>query len=346
MLRFCIVGAGFIGGVHAQALAEIPLAKVTVICDRDCDRASALASKTGAVCVTDYREAVLREDVDVVCICTPSGRHAEVAIAAAEAGKHLVVEKPLEINLERIDRMLEAASGAGVQLTCIFPLRFMHGVDIARAALQEGRLGKLVMADAIIKWYRSQAYYDQGGWKGTWELDGGGALMNQGIHTIDLLYHLAGPVTQVCGRIATLAHRMETEDTAAAVVQFRNGALGVIVGSTVGLAWRERAYRAARGPRQPAPGRRPDHHLEAFRCLRGGSRGHLADRIRAGQRRRGRPRPSATSCTAASWRISSRRSKGGGRRKFPAQKPAIPWRSSGLSMRPAPAKAGWTWMPE
>lgn len=231
-MRFCIVGAGFIGGVHAQALAEIADAKITVICDRDCDRSTALAARTGAVCVEDYQEAVGREDVDAVCICTPSGMHADVAIAAAEAGKHLVVEKPIEISLQRVDSILKAAADAGVKLTCIFPMRFMQGVEIARNVIQSGRLGKLVLADVTIKWYRSQAYYDQGGWKGTWALDGGGALMNQGIHTVDLLYHLAGPITQVAGRIATLAHRMETEDTAAAVVQFESGALGVIEGST------------------------------------------------------------------------------------------------------------------
>ncbi len=232
MIRFCIVGAGFIGGVHAQALSAIPEAKVTVVCDSDSEKARVLASQVGALGVTEYQEAVRRQDVDAVCVCTPSGMHAEVALAAAAAGKHLVIEKPIEINLERTDRILEAARQAGVKLTCIFPFRFMKGVYLARQAVQAGRLGKLVLASAYIKWYRTQAYYNGGGWKGTWALDGGGALMNQGIHNIDLLCHLAGPASQVAARTAILAHHMETEDTAAAVLVFQSGALGVIEGTT------------------------------------------------------------------------------------------------------------------
>jgi predicted dehydrogenase len=232
MLRFCIVGGGFIGGMHAQALAAIPEATVSVVCDCSEEKAAVLAQKAGAAWVTDYRRAVERADVDVVCVCTPSGSHAEIAEAAAAAGKHLVVEKPLDVTLERVDRIIEAARKAGVKLTCIFPLRFMQGAGLARQAVEEGRLGRLVLADATIKWYRSQEYYDSSDWKGTWALDGGGALMNQGIHNIDLLNYLAGPVTGVVGRTGTLAHRMEAEDTAVAVLTFSNGALGVVEGST------------------------------------------------------------------------------------------------------------------
>lgn len=232
MLRFCIVGAGFIGGVHAQALAAIPEAKLTVVCSRNEEKARALAQPAGAVWVDDYRQAVARAEVDVVCICTPSGAHAEIAEAAAAAGKHVVVEKPIEITLERVDRMIEAAEKARVKLTCIFPLRFMQGPTLARQALAAGRLGRLTLADAYIKWYRPQSYYDTSDWKGTWALDGGGALMNQSIHHIDLLHYLAGPVSGVVAHTATLAHRMETEDTAAALLTFAHGGLGVIEGST------------------------------------------------------------------------------------------------------------------
>ncbi len=232
MLRFCIVGAGFISGVHVQALAEIPEARITVVCDTVEKAAAALADKAGAPWTTDYRQAVERDDVDVVCVCTPSGTHAEIAVAAAEAGKHLVVEKPLDVTLERIDRIVEAARKAGVKLTCIFPYRFMRGAGLAKRALDEGRLGRLTLADAYIKWYRSQQYYDTSDWKGTWALDGGGALMNQGIHNIDLLTYLAGPVSRVVARADTLAHKMETEDTAVALLTFANGALGAIEGTT------------------------------------------------------------------------------------------------------------------
>lgn len=232
MLRFCIVGAGFIGGVHAQALAVIPEAKLTVVCSRNEEKGRALAQPAGAVWMDDYRQAVARAEVDVVCICTPSGAHAEIVEAAAAAGKHVVVEKPIEITLERVDRMIEATEKAGVKLTCIFPLRFMQGPALVKQALAAGRLGRLTLADAYIKWYRSQSYYDTSDWKGTWALDGGGALMNQGIHHIDLLYYLAGPVKGVVAHTATLAHRMETEDTAAALLTFAHGGLGVIEGST------------------------------------------------------------------------------------------------------------------
>jgi predicted dehydrogenase len=202
------------------------------VCSRSEKSAKALAQQVGAAWSTDCQSAVAREDVDVVCVCSPSGAHAEVAVAAAEAGKHLVVEKPLDVTLERVDRILEAARQAGVKLTCIFPLRFMEGAALAKIAVEEGRLGTLVLADAYIKWYRSQEYYESSDWKGTWALDGGGALMNQGIHNVDLLNYLAGPVESLVARIDTLAHRMETEDAAAAVLRYTNGALGVIEGST------------------------------------------------------------------------------------------------------------------
>jgi len=232
MLKFCIVGAGFIGGMHAQALAAIPEARVSVVCSRSQEKAAALAQKAGAAWVKDYRQAVERDGVDVVCVCTPSGSHAEIAEAAAAAGKHLVVEKPPDVTLERVDRILHAVERAGVKLTCIFPLRFMQGAGLARQAVEAGRLGRLALADAYIKWYRSQEYYDTSDWKGTWALDGGGALMNQGIHNIDLLNYLAGPVTGVVARTGTLAHRMQTEDTAVALLTFASGALGAVEGST------------------------------------------------------------------------------------------------------------------
>jgi predicted dehydrogenase len=150
---------------------------------------------------------------------------------AARAGKHLIVEKPLEITLPRIDQIIEAARTHRVKLTCFFPSRFMQGVQRAKTAMEQGRLGKLVMADAFVKWYRSQEYYDVG-WRGTWELDGGGALMNQSIHSIDLLQWLAGPIDSLYATTATLNHNMHTEDTASAVLNFSSGGMGVIQGAT------------------------------------------------------------------------------------------------------------------
>jgi UDP-N-acetyl-2-amino-2-deoxyglucuronate dehydrogenase len=230
-VRFAIVGAGNIGGVHAQAIKAIPDTCIRVVCDRSEARAQALADICGTVWVSEYEAAVRRADVDVVCVCTPSGTHAEVAEAAARAGKHVVIEKPIDITLERVDRIVAAGREAAVKMTCIFPARFRAGVLQAKAALEAGRLGRLVMADAYVKWHRTQSYYE-GSWRGTWRLDGGGALMNQSIHTVDLLQWLAGPVAAVFGYARALTHAIETEDTACAVVSFTNGAMGVIQGST------------------------------------------------------------------------------------------------------------------
>ena len=231
-VNFALIGAGNIGKIYVDAFSRVPEARVTVVCNRAKDRGQALAERCGADWMTDYTKAVAREDVDVVVVATPSGTHADVAVAAARAGKHLLVEKPLDVTLSRVDSIIQAAQAAGVILACVFPLRFAEGVHKAKAALEQGRLGRLALADVYVKWYRPQSYYD-GSWRGTWQTDGGGALMNQSIHNIDLLQWLAGPVVGVIGRTATLAHdHIETEDTASAVLTFKSGALGVIQGAT------------------------------------------------------------------------------------------------------------------
>lgn len=230
-LNFAVIGAGNIGKIQAEAIQHIPDARVTVVCNRGESTGRALADKVGATWVADFADAVARDDVDVVTICTPSGTHKEIAVAAAKAGKHLLVEKPIDITLERVDAILEAVEEAGVVLACVFPLRFALGVHKAKAALDAGRLGRLTLADVYVKWFRPQSYYD-GSWRGTWEYDGGGALMNQSIHNIDLVQWLAGPVTSVMAQTATLAHEMQTEDTASALLTFANGGMGVIQGAT------------------------------------------------------------------------------------------------------------------
>jgi predicted dehydrogenase len=230
-LRFAVIGAGNIAKIHVEALQQIPTAQVTVICNRTAATGRALAAACGATWLPDYATAVTRADVDAVAICTPNGLHADMALAAAAAGKHLLVEKPIDVVLRKIDTLIAAAQQANVVLACVFPLRFVEGAHRAKAALTAGRLGRLTLADVFVKWYRPQRYYDTS-WRGTWAYDGGGALMNQAIHNIDLLQWLVGPVTDVFGRTATLAHQMETEDTASAVLTFANGALGVIQGAT------------------------------------------------------------------------------------------------------------------
>ncbi len=226
-----LIGAGNIARVHAAAVAGISNARLVAVCDSSGPACRAFSEDMGGIDWTsDLDEMLARSDVDVVNICTPSGTHADLAVKAAQAGKHLVVEKPLDITLSRSDRIIGAARENGVKLTGIFPYRFRKGIHQAREAIVQGRLGRLVMADAYVKWHRSQDYYR--GWHGTWALDGGGALINQCIHNIDLLQWLAGPVKSVYGHIATLGHEMEAEDTASAVLTLENGAVGVIQGAT------------------------------------------------------------------------------------------------------------------
>ena len=230
-IKFAIIGAGNIGKILAEAIAHVSQAQVSVVCNRTEAPGRALADQHNAAWLADYEAAVVRDDVDVVAVCTPSGNHMEISVAAAEAGKHLLVEKPLEITLSRVDRIIGAVEKAGVILACVFPRRFAVGVETTKAALNTGRLGTVTLADVYVKWHRDQAYYDAD-WRGTWALDGGGALMNQSIHQIDMLQWLAGPVDSVFARTTTLAHQMETEDTACAVLTFKSGALGVIQGAT------------------------------------------------------------------------------------------------------------------
>lgn len=230
-VRFALVGAGNIAKIYVAAFAAVPDAVITVVCNRTEATGRALAQQCGADWVADFRAAVSRDDVDAVVVATPSGTHADVAVAAAQAGKHLLVEKPLDITLVRVDSILQAAEEAGVVLASVYPLRFTEGAQRAKVAMDAGRLGQLALADVYVKWFRPQSYYDSS-WRGTWKSDGGGALMNQAIHNIDLVQWLAGPVVNVIGRTATLAHKMETEDTASALLSYANGAQGVIQGAT------------------------------------------------------------------------------------------------------------------
>ncbi len=235
-LGFGIVGCGYIGGVHASALTEVTGARLIGVASRNEQKVRALAEQYNCASFTDYRKMLARDDLDVVCIATPSGAHAEIAIDAARARKHIVCEKPLEITLKRIDAMLAAAKRHRVKFAGIFQSRFGEGAQTVKRAVEQGRLGKLTLCDAYIKWWRDQNYYDSGGWRGTWEMDGGGALMNQSIHAIDLLQWLAGMPSEITALTATRAHkRIEVEDVAVASLRFKSGALGVIEGTTAAL---------------------------------------------------------------------------------------------------------------
>jgi predicted dehydrogenase len=220
---------------HARALAEVPGARLMALVSRNPGNAKALAEGLGLTCAvsTDLASVLARRDVDVVIVTTPSGAHMEPAVAAANARKHVVVEKPLEITVERCDRIIDACDRNGVKLCTIFPSRFGDANQALKAAVEGGRFGRLTLGETTCKWWRPQSYYDEGGWKGTQALDGGGALMNQAIHNVDLLCWMMGPVSHVAGFTATLAHeRIEVEDTAVASLRFANGALGVIQATT------------------------------------------------------------------------------------------------------------------
>lgn len=230
---FAIVGLGNIAPVHAASINAVKGARLVAVCARNSAKVRAFAKAHGGEPMTDYEELLARDDVHAVALCVPSGMRADLAEQAALAGKHVLAEKPLEITAKRVDRIIRACETAGVLLGCVFQNRFADGPRHVRRALDDGRFGKLVLGDAYIKWYRSQAYYDSGAWRGTWELDGGGALMNQGIHQIDLLQWFMGPAERVHAQIATVAHkRIQVEDLATVTIEFVNGAHGVIEGST------------------------------------------------------------------------------------------------------------------
>ncbi|MFZ0216102.1 MAG: Gfo/Idh/MocA family oxidoreductase [Candidatus Dormiibacterota bacterium] len=229
---FAIVGCGVIAPTHARAIQALPNAHLVAAVDVVADKARRLTDDFGGDPETDLDRVLARPDVDVVSVCVPSGLHAEIGCRAAAAGKHVLVEKPIDITLEAADRLIAAAKRSGVKLSVVSQYRFSPGVQQVRSLIDEGRLGRLILGDAIVKWYRSQAYYDSGDWRGTWALDGGGCLMNQGIHYVDLLQWLMGPVESVVAHCATAAHRIEVEDVALAILTFSNGAMGTLQGST------------------------------------------------------------------------------------------------------------------
>lgn len=232
-IGFGIIGCGMISRFHARAINEVRGAKLIGCVDRSPASAERLGEEFGIKAYADLKEMLADAAIDAVTIGTPSGAHLEPTLAAAKAGKHVIVEKPLEVTTKRCDRAIAACEAAGVKLGAIFPSRFHDSSVQMKRAIDKGRFGRVTLGDAYVKWFRTQEYYDSGAWRGTWKLDGGGALMNQAIHTVDLLQWLMGPVAEIQAQTATLAHeRIEVEDTAVATLRFANGALGVIEATT------------------------------------------------------------------------------------------------------------------
>jgi UDP-N-acetyl-2-amino-2-deoxyglucuronate dehydrogenase len=232
-LGFGIVGAGMVARFHARAIVETPGARLAAICRADASRAEAAAAEFGVPCEPNLESLLGRRDVDAVCLCTPSGLHAEQTIAAARAGKHVLVEKPIALTLADADIMIGACRDAGVRLGVALQRRTDPGVRRLHDAIRAGELGQLVLGTASVPYFRPQSYYESAAWRGTWSLDGGGALMNQGIHLVDLLLWLMGGEAQVVGASGGVTgHEIEVEDCVVAALHFSSGARGTIVATT------------------------------------------------------------------------------------------------------------------
>ena len=229
-IAFGIVGCGMIANVHADAIRSIPDAELVGVTDNNIASAEKLAKKYSVKAYSDYDQMLHDPMIDVVCVCTPSDFHDSNAISALENGKHVVLEKPMTLTTKRAEKLIEICEKTELCLTVISQLRFSEDIIKIKKLLMENAFGKVSLASLSMKYYRSTDYYSS--WKGTKKFDGGGALMNQGIHGIDLLQYLLGPVKEVSGRISTLCHNIEVEDTAVATIEFDSGALAIIEAST------------------------------------------------------------------------------------------------------------------
>jgi UDP-N-acetyl-2-amino-2-deoxyglucuronate dehydrogenase len=230
---FGIVGCGVIAPTHVRAIEALPRTRLIGVTDLDPAKAAELADREQVTAFAELSAMLADPAVDIISVCVPSGLHAEIGIEAAKAGKHLIVEKPIDVTLDAADRLVAAVDAAGVTMTVISQHRFSPGHQHLRHLVVSGALGRPVLGEAIVKWYRSQGYYDSAAWRGTWALDGGGAVMNQGVHYVDLLRWIMGPVSSITAVCSTQAHTgIEVEDVALATVHFASGAVGLIEAST------------------------------------------------------------------------------------------------------------------
>lgn len=226
---FAIIGTGAIAHIHAQAIASIDSAVLIGVFSKTKQKAEEFARKYNCAVYDSVDDLLKADGLDIVCICTPSGAHMEPALKSIDAGKHCFIEKPLEVNLEKSDLIIKKAKEKNVKVGVVFPSRFYPSSTKIKQALNNGRFGNLVLGSAYVKWSRDEKYYASAAWRGTWELDGGGALMNQAIHSVDLLQWYMGPVVSVQALTANRRHTtIEVEDTVVAIVKFASGALGTI----------------------------------------------------------------------------------------------------------------------
>jgi UDP-N-acetyl-2-amino-2-deoxyglucuronate dehydrogenase len=225
-LQVGILGGGNISQTHARAALEIDGVKVAAVYGQNAEKTRRLADTAGAAAYHELDAFLAHRPMDAVLIGSPSGLHAEQGIAAAGHGLHVLVEKPIDITTERADALIAACDNADVKLGVFFQDRTSSDIQKLKKAIDSGVLGKPILISASVRWYRPPEYYKHSRWRGTWALDGGGALMNQGIHTIDLLHWLFGDVSSVWARAITAMHEIEVEDTVVATFDFSNGAVG------------------------------------------------------------------------------------------------------------------------
>ncbi|HMA25459.1 MAG TPA: Gfo/Idh/MocA family oxidoreductase, partial [Gemmatimonadaceae bacterium] len=225
--RIGLVGCGRISKNHFDALRKVDGLALSAVCDIDAERAARAGEEQAVPSYRSLDEMLRSGEVDVVTICTPSGLHSAHGIAAAQAGKHVVTEKPMSLSLRQADDLVRACDDAGVQLFVVKQNRLNPPIQLLKRAVDKGRFGRIFMANVTVRWQRPQDYYDAEPWRGTWEFDGG-AIMNQASHYVDLMQWLVGPVESVMGKTATQARRIEAEDSGIGILKFRSGALGVI----------------------------------------------------------------------------------------------------------------------
>jgi UDP-N-acetyl-2-amino-2-deoxyglucuronate dehydrogenase len=232
VIRVGLLGAGNISDTHARAAKAIPGVEIAAVCGTNREKVERLAATYGGAAYDDVGRFLDHRPLDVVAIGSPSGLHADQAIAAIRRGLHVIAEKPLDVTTAKVDAVIAEADRQGVKVGVFFQDRLKPDIATMKTMIESGRVGTPIFAAGRVRWYRPPEYYTASRWRGTWALDGGGALMNQGIHTVDLLHWLFGPVAQVGARTATRLHAIEVEDTAAAVIEFASGALGAVEATT------------------------------------------------------------------------------------------------------------------
>lgn len=225
--RFGIIGSGVISEYHARAIQAQSNGKIVAVSDIIRENAEKFAGKYHCEVAGDWQKMITRDDIDAVCICTPTGLHAQQSIAAAKAGKHVLVEKTMAIRVKDATEMIHVARDQGVKLGVIYQKRTEEAPNRIKKAVENGVFGRMIFGDASIKYWRNQAYYDSAAWRGTWEHEGGGSTITQGSHGIDLLLYMMGDVEKIYAKIDTVAHKnIEVEDIAIAILTFKNGAYG------------------------------------------------------------------------------------------------------------------------